>query len=196
MNPRSKISRIPVGNTIVARWPITTNGQPLPIEGRILQLNIINPHGFTSPLDFSIIDTNVITFTFEGNRQSNRQLGIYMVELYERRLLSGQARIDRDAFELVRHSRESFRPVPSPSGLQLSVPLDLESSDIGALTGSPYIQDGYWYIDGRNLGVQAEGKTPHIVEGYWYIGDQPTGQPAFLIPTFDPTTGKIRYEIF
>ena len=172
MNPRSKISRIPVGNTIVARWPITTNGQPLPLEGRILQLNIINPHGFTSPIDFEVIDTNVITFTFEGNRQSNRQLGIYMVELYERRLLSGQARIDRDAFELVRHSRDSFRPPVSDSGLQLSVPLDLESSDIGALTGSPYIQDGYWYI-----------------------GDQSTGQPAFLIPTFDPTTGKIRCEI-
>ena len=46
---------------------------------------------------------------------------------------------------------------------------------------TPYIQDGYWHIDGVNTGVKAEGingengasgadgKTPYIQDGYWYI---------------------------
>ncbi len=49
---------------------------------------------------------------------------------------------------------------------------------------TPYIQDGYWHIDGVNTGIKAEsvdgtdgkdgtngvdGKTPYIQDGYWYI---------------------------
>ena len=73
---------------------------------------------------------------------------------------------------------------------------------------TPYIQDGYWYIDGTNTGVKAEGvdgtngkdgqngtngkdgingadgkdgidgadgKTPYIQDGYWYIDGVNTG---------------------
>ncbi len=63
-------------------------------------------------------------------------------------------------------------------------------------TAAPYIQDGYWYIDGTNTGIKAEGVdgadgtdgadgvdgadgldglTPYIQEGYWYIGEIDTG---------------------
>lgn len=40
---------------------------------------------------------------------------------------------------------------------------------------TPYILDKYWYIDGVNTGVKAEGEdgkdgyTPYILNGYWYI---------------------------
>ena len=52
---------------------------------------------------------------------------------------------------------------------------------------TPYIQDRYWYIDGENTGVKAEGvdgadgkdgvdgKTPYIQDGYWYIDGVNTG---------------------
>lgn len=67
---------------------------------------------------------------------------------------------------------------------------------------TPYIQDGYWYIDGVNTGVKAEGvdglsgsdgldgingkdgiggidgKTPYIQDGYWYIDGVNTGISA------------------
>ena len=63
----------------------------------------------------------------------------------------------------------------------------------------PYIQDGYWYIDGVNTGVRAEGvdgtngrdgldgkdgadgengKTPYIQDGFWYIDGKNTGVKA------------------
>ena len=66
----------------------------------------------------------------------------------------------------------------------------------GADGKTPYIQDGYWYIDGVNTGVRAEGtdgkdgidgtdgkdgvdgadgKTPYIQDGYWYIDGVNTG---------------------
>ena len=55
---------------------------------------------------------------------------------------------------------------------------------------TPYIQDGYWYINGKNTGVKAEGidgkdgtngkdgidgKTPYIQNGYWHIDGVNTG---------------------
>lgn len=46
---------------------------------------------------------------------------------------------------------------------------------------TPYIQNGYWYIDGVNTGVKArgedgiDGKTPYIQNGYWYIDGVSTG---------------------
>ncbi len=52
---------------------------------------------------------------------------------------------------------------------------------------TPYIQDGYWYINGTNTGVKAtgnngtngaDGKTPYIQDGYWYIDGENTGVKA------------------
>ncbi len=72
-------------------------------------------------------------------------------------------------------------------------------------SNTPYIQDGYWYINGVNTGVKAEGvdgengtdgkdglngvngkdgidgidgKTPYIQDGYWYIDGINTGVKA------------------
>lgn len=58
---------------------------------------------------------------------------------------------------------------------------------------TPYVQDGYWYIDGVNTGVKAkgtdgkdgangldgkDGETPYIKDGYWWIGDVNTNVKA------------------
>ena len=60
----------------------------------------------------------------------------------------------------------------------------------GAMDGedgkTPYIQDGYWYIDGTNTNVKAQGEkgedghTPTITiqNGYWYIDGADTGVKA------------------
>lgn len=51
----------------------------------------------------------------------------------------------------------------------------------GANGKTPYIQSGYWYIDGTSTGVKAEGddgNTPYIQNGYWYIGGTSTGIKA------------------
>ena len=182
--------RIPIGNTIAARWTVNVNGQAT-LEGRDLTLVMTDPKGFTHPMVFQITG-NVITFVYEGYLQ--RHLGIYMLDLYDRQHLTAQARLDRAAFELVRHSRDASPLVPD--NFEVSVDLELEDSELAILTGSPYIQDGYWYIDGRNLGVQAEGITPHVGDnGNWHNGDTDTGQPAYLVPHYDQSTGEIYYII-
>lgn len=46
---------------------------------------------------------------------------------------------------------------------------------------TPYIQNGYWYINGISTGVKAEGddgNTPYIQNGYWYINGTSTGIKA------------------
>ena len=57
-------------------------------------------------------------------------------------------------------------------------------------SSSPYIQDGYWYVDGANTGIKAEGadgkdgsngadgNTPYVQDGYWYISGVNTGTKA------------------
>ena len=61
------------------------------------------------------------------------------------------------------------------------------SSVSGENGATPYIQNGYWYINGTNTGVKAEGtngtngvdgKTPYIKNGYWYINGTNTGVKA------------------
>ena len=186
--PKLTPRRIPKGNTIAAHWRVKVNGQET-LEGRSLALFLIDPKGFAHQMDFTV-SGNVITFVYEGRLQ--KHTGIYMLELSERRFLTGQARLDKAAFELVPHSHQGT-PI-DPDNLEISVSLNLEDSELAILAGSPYIQDGYWYIDGRNLGVQAVGVTPHIGEnGNWFSGDQDTGIPAYLVPHYDQTTGEIYY---
>ena len=74
--------------------------------------------------------------------------------------------------------------------LLLSLTACMVSGQDGKDGKTPYIQDGYWYIDGVNTGVRAEGlngtngtdgkngedgQTPYIQDGYWYIGGVNTG---------------------
>lgn len=151
MENRCNVRRVPIGNTIVARWAIKTNKQVVPLEGRNLMLELIYPSGFSRPWDFTIVDTNVITFVFEGFRQKDE--GLYAVNLYERRHMIGQARIDSAAFELVRHTYEA-NDVQN-DGIRIDFDVELEESGLAILCGSPYIQDNYWYVNGINTGVQA-----------------------------------------
>lgn len=63
----------------------------------------------------------------------------------------------------------------------------------GADGKTPYIEDGYWYIDGMNTGVKAEGTngiTPTIEvndEGFWVINGVKTEHKAIGV---DGTNGK------
>lgn len=186
--PKLTPRRIPKGNTLAVRWRVNANGQAS-LEGLDLQLVLIDPKEFPHTMDFTV-NGNVITFIYQGYLQ--KHTGIYMLELYERRGLLGQARLDKAAFELVKHSHQAT-PLDADN-LELTPTIDLEDSELAILAGSPYVQNGYWYIDGRNLGVQAEGITPHVGDnGNWFKGDQDTGQPAYLVPHYDTTTGEIYY---
>ena len=55
---------------------------------------------------------------------------------------------------------------------------------------TPYVQDGYWYINGTSTGVKAtgdDGETPYIQSGYWYINGTSTGVKAEGTDGHSPT---------
>lgn len=197
--------RVPIGNTIAGRWRIRTNGAALPLEGRDLTLNLIDKWGQSKELDFSVVNDNIINFVIQGKGQN--LCGTYIVELYENYGQDNQARLDKDGFEIVPRTKDAEGQVRldeyecviedgqdyEDSNLVINAEIELDG-DLAILTGSPYIQNGYWYIDGRNLGVQAEGITPHVGDnGNWFNGETDTGQPAYLVPHYDQTTGEIYY---
>lgn len=79
---------------------------------------------------------------------------------------------------------------------------------------TPYIQNKFWYINGVNTGIRAEGVngadgkngtngtngkdgvdgiSPHIQSGYWYIGTENTGVKAQGVDGTDGKDGKDGY---
>ena len=73
---------------------------------------------------------------------------------------------------------------------------DGEPGTPGANGNTPYIQGGYWYIDGVSTGVLAagtpgtNGNTPNIQGGYWYIGGVSTGVLAAGTPGVNGENGR------
>ena len=198
--------RVPIGNTIAGRWRIRTNGEALALEGRDLTLFLIDKWGNKKALDFSVVNDNIINFIVQGKGQE--LCGTYIIELYENYNQDNQARLDKDSFEIVPRTKDAEGQVRldelgceiedgqdfEDSNLVINAEIELDG-DLAILTGSPYIQEGYWYIDGRNLGVRAVGLTPYIEDGTWHIGGEDTGQTVFAIPHFDESTGEVYYEV-
>lgn len=54
-----------------------------------------------------------------------------------------------------------------------TTPSRAPSGGSGGYVGkSPYIEDGYWFVNGVNTFVKAEGKdgaSPYVMDGYWHI---------------------------
>lgn len=92
--------KIRIGKDIEVRWRILTNGEPLPLAGRDLWLEIVNGYGRQGH-EFSIEDGNEVVFTFGGLEQ--RHPGVHTFTLWENRGKAGQTVVDScDGVELVR----------------------------------------------------------------------------------------------
>ena len=83
--------KIRIGKDIEVRWRILTNGEPLPLAGRDLWLEIVNGYGRQGH-EFSIEDGNEVVFTFAGVEQ--RHLGRHTFTLWENRGKDGQTVVD------------------------------------------------------------------------------------------------------
>ncbi len=62
-----------------------------------------------------------------------------------------------------------------------SRPTSSSSGGSGYISKAPYIEGGYWYVNGVNTFVKAEGidgASPYIFEGYWYINGKNLGVKA------------------
>lgn len=101
-----RVKRIRIGNTIVFRFNVKTNGQDIPLSGRDLSVVLREPrHNNVDYLPFDVIDDNTIETRFEGIRQ--RYAGIHWFEVYENKGKSDQAVIDFAAVELVPNTAEA-----------------------------------------------------------------------------------------
>ena len=96
------LDRIRIGNTRTLRWRINTDFKAVPLSGRDLTLVLVDPFKKKWKMPFSIEDTNVIVFTYQGAHQS--VLGTYSMYLYENMGKSNQAVVGREAFELVKRT--------------------------------------------------------------------------------------------
>ena len=84
----------------VFRWPITTNNAELPLEGRDLRLEIIDPRGRRKVHEFKIVESNKIEFRFKGVDQE--MVGVYSLTLWEYYEDMGSTATDYcNAFEIV-----------------------------------------------------------------------------------------------
>lgn len=94
--------RIRIHNDITVKWKVTTNGEPLSLEGRALRLLIYNAYSKKYIDNFSV-DGNVVSFVFAGLDQKSS--GVYTAVLQD--TTSGMRTVDKvQAFELVRHTIE------------------------------------------------------------------------------------------
>ena len=103
-----------IGKTLKVRWPILTNGQPDPLDGRDLTLEISSGNRVRTTLSF-VADGNVAVFYYQGRDQ--RFTGTYTVTMWENYAKEGQTVVDRcDAFALVPSSCEEIRTTASDIG--------------------------------------------------------------------------------
>ena len=62
-----------------------------------------------------------------------------------------------------------------------SRPTSSSSGGSSYVSKAPYIEGGYWYVNGINTFVKAEGidgASPYIMDGYWYINGKNLGVKA------------------
>ena len=96
--------KIRKGKDIVFRWSILTNGNALPLQGRDLTLEIVNPYGRRIAMNYQT-DGNTIVFKYRGTEHT--MLGVHGITLWENKDEEGQTAVDiSQAFELVRTTEE------------------------------------------------------------------------------------------
>lgn len=125
-----------IGKDLKIRWPILTNGDAVPLEGRDLKLVLRTPTSNELPMAF-ITSGNVAEFTFRGVEQT--RVGRYSLTMWENYGKDGQTVVDYcDAFTLVARSCEESDEVLSGSLDVETVELEAGDMEIGVPGMSAY----------------------------------------------------------
>lgn len=98
------MNRIRIGNSVIIRFELTTNGLPLPLEGRDIKVILRDRRGTDMELPFVTEGVNVVLTRFEGYDQ--KLTGKYIIEVWENKGKPSQAVLDFDALELVPRSNQ------------------------------------------------------------------------------------------
>ena len=93
------MKKIRIGKDIIFRWAIQTNGLSLPLSGRRLTLEIVDPYGSRIKVKYET-DGNCLIFKFRGIE--HRRTGVHGKTLGENKDEEGQTAVDMpEAFDLV-----------------------------------------------------------------------------------------------
>ena len=132
-----KSRHIRIGKDLKIRWPILTNGDAVPLEGRNLKLVLRTPTANELPVAF-ITSGNVAEFTFRGAEQT--RVGRYSLTMWENYGKDGQTVVDYcDAFTLVARSCEESDEEFSGASLDVeTVELEAGTMEIGVPGMSAY----------------------------------------------------------
>ena len=157
--------------------PVLTRGDAVSLVGRDITIMLVDPNERKTPVSFTVggVDNNIATFVVEGTSQT--ATGTYRAEVYENYRGTAMAVYDCDIFVLV--ARTEYENDGNEGVSSETTTLDpINIAWVGRDGYTPYIQDGYWYINGTSTNVKAAGEngdTPYIENGYWYIGGVSTG---------------------
>lgn len=126
-----------IGKDLKIRWPILTNGNAVPLDGRDLKLILRTPTSNELPMAF-VSSENVAEFTFRGVEQT--RVGRYSLTMWENYGKDGQTVVDYcDAFTLVARSCEESDEVLSGASLDVeTVELEAGTLEIGVPGMSAY----------------------------------------------------------
>ena len=172
-----ELLRTRIGNTVTVVLPVLTRGDAVSLVGRDITIMLVDPNERKTPVSFTIggVSNNIATFVVEGTSQS--ATGTYRAEVYENYRGTAMAVYDCDIFVLV--ARTEYENDGNEGVSSETTTLDpINIAWVGRDGYTPYIQDGYWYINGTSTNVKAAGEngdTPYIENGYWYIGGVSTG---------------------
>ena len=172
-----ELLRTRIGNTVTVVLPVLTRGDAVSLVGRDITIMLVDPNDVKTPVSFNVggVDNNIATFVVEGTSQT--ATGTYRAEVYENYRGTAMAVYDCDIFVLV--ARTEYENDGNEGVSSETTTLDpINIAWVGRDGYTPYIQDGYWYINGTSTNVKAAGEngdTPYIENGYWYIGGVSTG---------------------
>lgn len=96
------MKKVRIGNTIVFRFELTTNGTAVPLDGRDILVVLRDQRGCEMMLPYKVVDGNKVEARWEGKCQ--KELGTYTIEVWENRCKTEQAVLDFEAVRLVPRS--------------------------------------------------------------------------------------------
>jgi hypothetical protein len=115
------IFRKRIGNTIQVAIPVLTNGEPVSLHGRDIQVILISPRGGGIPVSWHIdtFQPNRVNLIFEGRDQT--LLGTYQVKVSENLGQTSQTLFDCPVFNLVPRSSMECLPEASLSNAAIEI---------------------------------------------------------------------------
>ena len=93
-----------IGNDLDCEIEVTFNDEVIPLEGKDLTVEVVDPYEKATEMDYSV-SGNIVTFTYKGKIQ--KHTGIYRVTVWLKKDKDGQHVVDvDDAFKLVKTTKE------------------------------------------------------------------------------------------